>query len=66
MGGFSDIGARHYFGQADFFMPELLLKNYEPKQDIILLKIFLSFDFLIINILLKKCENFPYTFFSSK
>ena len=26
-GGFSDIGARHYFGQADFFLPKLLLKE---------------------------------------
>ena len=30
MGGFSDIGARHYFGQADFFMPELLLNELWP------------------------------------
>ena len=27
MGGGSDIGDRHYFGQANFFMPELLLKE---------------------------------------
>ena len=27
MGGFSDIGARHYFVQADFLMPELMLKE---------------------------------------
>ena len=30
MEGFSDNGAHHYFGQADFFMPELLLKNIMP------------------------------------
>ena len=27
MEGYGDIGARHYFGQADFFMPELLPKE---------------------------------------
>ena len=27
MGGFNDFGAHHYFRQADFFMPELLLKE---------------------------------------
>ena len=27
MGGFNGIGGHKYFGQADFFMPELLLKE---------------------------------------
>ena len=27
MGGFNDISARRYFGQADIFMPEQLLKE---------------------------------------
>ena len=27
MEGFNDIGVHHYFGQADFFMPELLLEE---------------------------------------
>ena len=27
MGGFNDFGAHHYFRQADFFMPKLLLKE---------------------------------------
>ena len=28
MGGFSEFGARPYFGKTDFFMPQLLL-NYD-------------------------------------
>ena len=31
MGGFSDVGVRHYFGQANIFMPELLLKELWQK-----------------------------------
>ena len=31
MGGFSVNGARHYFGQADFSMPELLLKELRSR-----------------------------------
>ena len=33
MGGFSYIGAREYFEKANFFMPELLLKELRQKRN---------------------------------